>query len=210
MVSTGDQTKHITWSGLNVTYTYKSNLNAPQIVLEFSGTQHLHMNSFISGKCQIWHESVKLTDLWKVAGSSGRSVWEVSLSEDLLYISTFKSILVPTPWSFPTWGNFLRIYPEISQKFLIRCRWTTGILYDNINNAAGMIELTDRNSKGPGHGWTTAWSIVWNSKAAKLCASNPTDLTLRNSPVHYKNYLIGGNFPANFWIQISKRYLKYR
>ena len=52
-------------------------------------------------------------------------------------------------------------------------RWTTGILLDNCQVPEGGIDLKNRGSMGSGHGWGSAWSVVWNCNAKSYVVQQP-------------------------------------
>ena len=52
-------------------------------------------------------------------------------------------------------------------------RWTTGILLDNCQIPEGGIDLKNRGSMGSGHGWGSAWSVVWNCTAKSYVVQQP-------------------------------------
>lgn len=52
-------------------------------------------------------------------------------------------------------------------------RWSPGLLVDNCEVPHGGIDLKNRGIMGSGHGWTTGWSVVWNSTAATLEMNEP-------------------------------------
>jgi hypothetical protein len=52
-------------------------------------------------------------------------------------------------------------------------RWTTGILLDNCTIREGGIDLKNRGSMGSGHGWGSAWSVVWNCDAKSYVVQQP-------------------------------------
>lgn len=52
-------------------------------------------------------------------------------------------------------------------------RWTTGILFDNCQAPGGGIDLKNRGSMGSGHGWGSAWSVVWNCEAKSYVVQQP-------------------------------------
>ena len=52
-------------------------------------------------------------------------------------------------------------------------RWTTGILLDNCQIPEGEIALKNRGSMGSGHGWGSAWSVVWNCNAKRNVVQQP-------------------------------------
>jgi len=52
-------------------------------------------------------------------------------------------------------------------------RWTTGILLDNCQIPEGEIALKNRGSMGSGHGWGSAWSVVWNCNARQNVVQQP-------------------------------------
>jgi len=61
-------------------------------------------------------------------------------------------------------------------------RWATGTLYDNIY--AGIIAARNRGGGGSGHGWSGAFNMFWNCKAA-------VSFKIENPPGAV-NWLIGG------------------
>ena len=52
-------------------------------------------------------------------------------------------------------------------------RWSTGFLVDNVQVHGGGIHYINRGEMGSGHGWTTGWSVVWNSSADVLTVQEP-------------------------------------
>jgi hypothetical protein len=52
-------------------------------------------------------------------------------------------------------------------------RWSTGLLVDNCVVPEGSIEFINRGMMGTGHGWTTAWSVIWNSTAKSIGVNRP-------------------------------------
>jgi hypothetical protein len=52
-------------------------------------------------------------------------------------------------------------------------RWSPGLLVDSCSVPHGGIDLKNRGIMGTGHGWTTGWSVVWNSTAATLEMNEP-------------------------------------
>jgi len=71
-------------------------------------------------------------------------------------------------------------------------RWSTGILYDNVKNAAGNIAISYRATMGSGHGWTMCWGVIWNCEAKTFGVQNPSNMFNSSAPVLYHNWLVGG------------------
>ncbi|PRP81996.1 hypothetical protein PROFUN_10490 [Planoprotostelium fungivorum] len=71
-------------------------------------------------------------------------------------------------------------------------RWSTGILYDNINNAKGTVAISYRGIMGSGHGWTMSWGVIWNCEAKQFGVQNPYNMFNASAPVLYHNWLVGG------------------
>jgi len=88
-------------------------------------------------------------------------------------------------------------------------RWATGVLYDNIVNKKGTIQIYDRGDDGTGHGWTMGWGVIWNGVALQLCAQNPLDMSDSSMPVLYHNWLVGGkgeNVPGKLTTKLIGTY----
>jgi len=51
-------------------------------------------------------------------------------------------------------------------------RWSTGILYDNIQSD-GAMNAQDRGNWGSGHGWSGAYQVFWNCTAPMAAIQNP-------------------------------------
>ncbi|WP_207422835.1 DUF6298 domain-containing protein [Desertivirga brevis] len=51
--------------------------------------------------------------------------------------------------------------------------WSTGVLFDKVTVDGGNLFLDYRDVDGQGGGWTTANSLSWQARAAKLYLSNP-------------------------------------
>ena len=52
-------------------------------------------------------------------------------------------------------------------------RWSTGMLYDNVNAPDGGIEFRNRGAMGSGHGWSMGWGVAWNCTAKEFVIQNP-------------------------------------
>jgi hypothetical protein len=58
-------------------------------------------------------------------------------------------------------------------------RWAVGLLLDNVRvtdtagNLAGVISIANQGSRGSGHGWSGANSMVWNSRARWIVVDSP-------------------------------------
>eukprot|EP01117_Protostelium_nocturnum_P005751 TRINITY_DN2074_c0_g1_i1.p1 TRINITY_DN2074_c0_g1~~TRINITY_DN2074_c0_g1_i1.p1 ORF type:complete len:510 (+),score=172.80 TRINITY_DN2074_c0_g1_i1:175-1704(+) len=70
-------------------------------------------------------------------------------------------------------------------------RWSTGILYDNVKNPSGTVEIIYRGIMGSGHGWTMGWGVIWNSVARELSVQNPFNHNDPSKKVLYHNWLVG-------------------
>jgi len=51
-------------------------------------------------------------------------------------------------------------------------RWSTGILYDNIDGD-GRIDVQNRTSSGSGHGWAAAQTMFWNCTGDRMVIQDP-------------------------------------
>lgn len=51
-------------------------------------------------------------------------------------------------------------------------RWATGTLYDNVV-VEGKINIQDRCSMGPGHGWAGVNEVLWNCEADAVAVQSP-------------------------------------
>jgi len=51
--------------------------------------------------------------------------------------------------------------------------WATGVLFDNVKIAGGLLALTDLGSRWQGAGWNAANGVLWNCSADKLVVKNP-------------------------------------
>ena len=51
-------------------------------------------------------------------------------------------------------------------------RWATGTLYDNVV-VTGKINVQDRSSMGPGHGWAGVNEVLWNCEADAVAVQSP-------------------------------------
>jgi len=90
-------------------------------------------------------------------------------------------------------------------------RWSTAILYDNVQNTHGNIGLSYRGIMGSGHGWTMGWGAIYNCEAATLVAQNPYNHfgPYNDKQVLYHNWLIGGkgkNIPGYQATQLQGTY----
>lgn len=60
-------------------------------------------------------------------------------------------------------------------------RWSSGILFDNIEG--GHVAVSEHRGKsGSGHGWTGVSDVAWNLKSDVVC----------DTPVGFQNYVFGG------------------
>ncbi|PRP81968.1 hypothetical protein PROFUN_10462 [Planoprotostelium fungivorum] len=83
-------------------------------------------------------------------------------------------------------------------------RWSTGILYDNVKNAAGNIAISYRATMGSGHGWTMCWGVIWNCEAKTFGVQNPSNMFNSSAPVLYHNWLVGGKGKNTPGLQTQK------
>jgi len=62
-------------------------------------------------------------------------------------------------------------------------RWSAGLLYDNVlvTGPQGVIAVGNRGDSGTGHGWSGAWTILWNCGSHILVVMDPP--TARNMVV---------------------------
>jgi hypothetical protein len=52
-------------------------------------------------------------------------------------------------------------------------RWTTGMLYDNVQAPDGGIDFRNRGVMGSGHGWSMGWGVAWNCEAKDFIIQKP-------------------------------------
>jgi len=52
-------------------------------------------------------------------------------------------------------------------------RWSTGILFDNINSVNGAMAVQNRTNSGTGHGWSGAQTMFWNCVGSRLVLQDP-------------------------------------
>jgi len=92
----------------------------------------------------------------------------------------------------PTVHHNININSGPKAQVVPHMRWSTGILYDNVNNPKGSVSISYRGIMGSGHGWTMGWGVIWNCEAAKLCSQNPYNHEQPSAPALYHNWLVGG------------------
>lgn len=52
-------------------------------------------------------------------------------------------------------------------------RWSTGVLFDNVEHFGGSLWAVNRGNSGTGHGWSGANIVFWNCTAALIAVQRP-------------------------------------